>query len=887
MKILWCMLIGILSIKTAFAQKNSIVKGILMDTIHRKAVGNASVSLLRLSDSTMINYVMSTDQGSFQFRDIPKGVYYLSITHIQYYPSTAPVTINVSGVLVDVGTLIIRNRMDTLKEVTIKAEVPPVTMIGDTLQYNAGSFKVRPNSNVEELLKKLPGIEVSRDGTVTIQGKTVTDVLVDGKQFFGSNPKIATRNLQADMVDKVQVFDRLSDQAQFTGFDDGQGKKTINLKLKDDRKKGAFGSTRVGGGITDRFAGQANINAFTSNTQLSLIGQGNNVNSSNGDYDPSGGSGLNTLWSGGANFNNTLNKRTDLTGSYFFNNASSRASAHVQRQYLLNDSSYFYRERSENRSYNNGHRIEMSIDIRTDSSSSLKLYPSLNINSSKQYTGSSYQQKGQDGHLSNEGINNNESQNNSDDVANELLYRRKLGRAGRTISFALQTSFTRQRENEFRSSFNTIYDKSGHVVPADIDTLRQQGNNNANGYTYAATVTYTEPVGQTHLLALSVEQANTRNKADKAFFDYSDASGKYDRPNVLQSNAFDNRNGHTNAGLQWLTQRKTFRYNIGFTLQRSIINGISDSVFRKTYFNLLTKAGIKYDFTHYRNLSLDYQTNTIPPSIEQLQPVQSFNNPLFINEGNPNLRQEYDHQWQLSYTAVNPIRKNTFMASLSLALFKNHIVTKEVVDSIGVRRSKPVNVDGAGNMDISVNTGFPVDALNMTVNTSLRGIYTKSKQFINTQLNNANAFSLGPGLRMVFDPFNTLNVSLAAHLDINATHYSLQQGPATSWVFQYYESGITWRLPVGFYWGTDFSYSINSGALNDEHTAIPLWNTFLSLQFLGSQRAEVKLAVHDILNRGVQIGNTSAPGYVESRQGLSLQRFVLLTFTYNIQGISI
>ena len=884
---LWAALVMLIA-PAVWAQRPGAVNGRLMDTILHQPVANASVTLLRPADSMLITYTLTTDKGVFVLTGVPRGSYYLTITHIQYRPLQVPVTVSGSGVAVEMGVLVMHDRSDTLGEVTVKAPPPPITMIGDTLQYNAGSFKVPPNSNVEELLRKLPGVEVGRDGSIRVQGRPVTDVLVDGKQFFGHDPKVATRNLQADAVDKVQVFDRLSDQAQWTGFNDGNGHQTINLKLKDDRKKGAFGTVRAGAGTSGRYAGQGNINAFTGNHQLSVIGQSNNINSDGSSYGVAdGGNGLVTMWGAGLNLNSSLGKSAGLEGSYQFNNTSPRISETVKRQYLLGDSSYLYRESSENRSYNNDHHVQTEIDLIPGPSSSFKIIPSLNIQHNRQSSVSNYQQENAAGYLSHAGANNSSSVNDTYDLANELMYRKKLGRAGRTFSFSLQTGFTGGHDAGQLSSFNTLYDAYGHAITTPLDTVLQQHNNTNGSYTYAAKAIYTEPLWRSSLLAFSLEQNNTGSRAKTAVFDRNPLSGKYDLPDTSQSNSFSNSDINTNAGIQWLTQRKKYRHNVGVTLQRRRLSGSVDTIPGRTFISLLVKAGSRYNFTHFKYLSFDYQTSTTPPSADQLQPVQRFSNPLFIREGNPGLRQEYIHSAQISYSSMNPIRARTFNASLSAGTTLHHILMATTVDSIGVQHSRPVNVEGCNNLNADVQVGFPLNALRLKLGLSLRGGYNRNKQIVNKVVGNVDVFTGGPGLQVEFDPLETLDIEMTARLDMNATHYALQPGVASSWSTQSYISAIRWRLPADFFLGTDVSYSVNSGAVSGTGTHVPLWNAFLSVRFLRSQRAELKLSVHDLLDQNIQISNTSSSEYVENRQILSLRRFGLLTFLYNLQGITI
>src|SRR5437762_3345275 len=336
---------------TAAAQKIGIVKGIAFDTLSKQPVASATITLMQRKDSSLVSFTLTDNNGRFELTGIQNGEYRLLITHVNYHNVTQHFKIDDEHKAIDLGNIAMNDRSKVLSEVVVTSEAPPVTLVGDTIQYNAGSFKTPPNANVEDLLKRLPGVKVEKDGTVKAQGEQVKKVLVDGKEFFGNDPKVATKNLPADAIDKVQVFDKLSDQAQLTGFDDGNSEKTINLKLKKDKKKGMFGKLNAGAGNDGRYQGRFNVNSFKGARQMSVIGMGNNTNSEGfsfldvlnftgalnqlknggninininiGPDDPLAGllggnnTGINTTFGGGLNYNNIIGTKTDFQSNYF------------------------------------------------------------------------------------------------------------------------------------------------------------------------------------------------------------------------------------------------------------------------------------------------------------------------------------------------------------------------------------------------------------------------------------------------------------------------------------------------------------------------------------------------------------------------------------------
>ena len=343
----------------ASAQKNGVVRGSVFDSISNQFVGGATVTLLKKKDSSLVSFTMTDNKGQFEITSLADGDYRLLLTHINYHNSNTHFSITAQKKQADLGTIQMKDLAQILSEVTVTAEAPPVTLVGDTIQYNAGSFKTPPNANVEQLLKNMPGMKVDKDGTITAQGQKVSRVLVDGKEFFGNDPKIATRNLPADAVDKVQSYDRLSDAAQLTGIDDGNSEKTINLKLKKEKKKGMFGKVNAGAGTADRYEGRFNLNSFKGARQLSAIGMANNTNAEGfsimdmlnfsgelnrmkqggggggmminlpdnqggqmSGMNGSNGTGINSIAAGGINYNNLIGNSTDFTSNLFYNRYS-------------------------------------------------------------------------------------------------------------------------------------------------------------------------------------------------------------------------------------------------------------------------------------------------------------------------------------------------------------------------------------------------------------------------------------------------------------------------------------------------------------------------------------------------------------------------------------
>lgn len=920
MQKLYCLLLLTSIAVAARAQKNGSVKGTLFDTATKQPVVSATITLLQKKDSSLVSFTMTDNKGYFELTGIAAGDYRLLVTHVNYHSTSRALTISAATPNVNLNTIVLHDLSKTLDEVVVTAEAPPVTLIGDTIQYNAGSFKTQPNASVEGLLKKLPGIQVDKDGTVKAQGQKVNRVLVDGKEFFGTDPKMATKNLPADAVDKVQVYDRLSDAAQLTGFDDGNSEKTINLKLKQDKKKGLFGKASAGAGTNDRYEGRFNINSFKGARQFSALGMANNTNAEGFSFmdmmnfsgelnrmrqsgsgnmnftmnsdDPvssmmggGSGNGIKTIWGGGVNYNNIIGTKTDFTSNYFYNHYNPYQESTVQRQYFLPDSSYFYNQHATSDNTSNSHRLNLSADIRLDSFNSLKITPSIGYQETRSSSYSDYQTLSEDKQLAIGGFNKNYSLGHGTNFRNDLLYRHKFRRKGRTFSLSLNTSINTSESEGSLLSVNHFYNRNPSLPAYDSINQRNTVSGSLNSYNVRGV--YTEPLFKRSLLEFSLGRSNTNSTSEKITYDYNGQNGKFDQLNSALTNNFENSYGYTNAGLRLRTQQKKFSLAGGLNwqqaeLQGKIIAGHKDSIISKTFYNLLPTVRFKYDFTRYKNLNINYAAITNQPNMQQLQPVPDISDPLNIKEGNPDLKQEFTHAVQLSFISVNPFRNKNLFAFFNLQETQNKIVNYDVVDTLGVKRTRPINVDGVYNMTGNISLGLPLRILKGNINFSTNMGYSKTKQFINAAPNTIGTVSLGPALRFDLNPASKLDMSFSAGFNYYTTTYSLQAALNTSYFSQQYEGEVNWQLPAGFFLTTSFTYTINSRRASGFNTNVPLWNAAFSRQFLRFNRGELKLTAFDLLNQNIGISRTTGQNYIEDSRVKNLQRFFTLSFTYSL-----
>ena len=926
MRKIFLLLLPVCLTLTALAQKNGVVKGIAFDTISKENVAGATVTLLERKDSSLVSFTMTGTDGRFQVSGLANGEYRVLISHINYHNSNKYFSITEAAKNADLGNVVMNDKVKVLEEVVLEAEAPPVTLVGDTIQYNAGSFKTPPNANVEQLLKKLPGVKVDKDGTIKAQGEKVTKVLVDGKEFFGNDPKVATKNLPADAIDKVQVYDKQSDQAQLTGFEDGNYEKTINLKLKKDKKKGVFGKINAGAGNKERYEGKFNVNSFKGARQFSAIGMGNNTNAEgfsfmdilnftgelarmqrggggnininvSGDEAAAMGinaggrnSGINTAWGGGLNYNNIIGTKLDFQSNYFYNRFNPNQESHVQRQYFL-PSAYFYNQNSYTDNGSNNHRFNINTLYQVDSMNSIRITPSFSYQQTNNRSDIDYQTLSGNKTLTNEGFSNNTTTNTGYTFRNDIIWRKKFARKGRTFSLSVQTSLNESEGDGSLSSINRFYNPNGSLFRRD--TLNQQSNTNADLKGYTAKAIYTEPLWKKSLLEFSASKSNTKSSSQKTTNDYNSANGKYDRINKILSNDFENTYGFINGGIRLRTQKKKYNYAIGANWQQAelegkITTGSKDSLIGKTFRNILPTARFQYTISRFKSFSLTYNTATNQPTMQQLQPVPDNSNSLNIREGNPDLKQEFNQTAQAHLTLVSPYKNKNLFMMLNMQATKNKIVNYDSINlQTGVRRTKPVNVNGVYSLNTNFSYSMPVRFLKGSIELSSGGGYNRGKQLVNDLsgkivTNTIKTLTIGPDVRLDMNPTDKLSIGLGAGFNYNKIKYSLQSAQNTNYLSQDYTASLDWEMPKGFFFSTDFSYTINSQRAAGFNIKVPLWNASISKQMLKYNRGELKFAARDLLDKNIGINRNTNNNYIEDSRVLTLRQFFLLSFTYSL-----
>ncbi len=896
------------------AQKDGSIKGLVKDTAANLPIGDATVTILRSADSSLVSFTRTNDQGFFSLRNIGPGQYRLLITHVGYRNTERSFIISGALPFIDFGRLPLAGTATLLTEVTVTQERPPVTIRNDTIEFNAGSFKTKPNAVVEDLLKKFPGIQVDKDGKIKANGEEVKRVLVDGKEFFGNDPKMATKNLPADAVDKVQVFDRKSEQSRFTGFDDGNSEKTINLTIKPEKKNGVFGKATAGAGDKGLYEGNFNVNSFSGDRQLSAIGLVNNTNKQgfsfmdilnfsgglpgsgrSGSFDignsslPIQGAGSNegitTTRAGGLNYNNNWQKKVDFMSNYFYNHKQTGIAENIQQQWLLPGNHFTTLRNNNSGNSNENHRVNITADYKLDTANAVKIVSALNLQQSQYNVSSRYHSAAADGNLLNSGEANSFIGGSGYSWASSALFRHRFPKKGRTFSATLSLNINNNNSNGGLRSQNNYYDSVGRLQQADtIDQLNRQSSRNN---TYGVVASYTEPLSKKSLLEFNYNFSRIHGLSDKATFDADKQSGKYSLLNELLTNRFLNNYTTNKPGINWRFQQKKYSFVFGAAVQVAELQSnfhllAKDSAIGRSFFNLLPNANLQFNVSQYQNIRVFYNSYSSQPSVTQLQPIADNSDPLNIKIGNPALKQAYNQQLQAHYISFDPYRHTSFFASLNASLTGNSIVNADQVDSQGQRTTRPVNVNGVYNASINTAWGFPVRKLKSKLNLNSALAESHTVGFVNTQRNNINTLTASQEITWNYSLLEWLDLGAGTEITYNKVSYSLQGQPGINYWAQHYTFDMNLYLPHGFSIASDIDYTTRNGLAQGYNINEALWNAGIARQVFKSKQGEFRLQVYDILNQHTGISRSSNQNYIEDKSYNVLKRYFQFSFTYNI-----
>ncbi|SNS47750.1 Outer membrane protein beta-barrel family protein [Belliella buryatensis] len=915
-KLITCIFLLLLSASIHATAQNSrwSFMGKLQDS-QSEPLRSATVTLLSPSDSTLLAFGISDAKGEFEIRNITEQVCLVQVTFMGMETFYRLVERPENALSLDMGIIQMKESTAELEEVTIQ-DIAPITIKKDTIEYHADAFKTQPNANVEELLKRLPGVEVDQEGNIKAQGETVNRILVDGKEFFGTDPKLATKNLLAEAIEKVQILDRRSEQSQFTGIDDGQREKTINLKLKNDFKKGFFGNFTGAYGTDQRYKLQGNLNRFSENQQLSFLGLSNNINEqgfSITDYlnfqggvqsmggaggqvritvgGPGGGSAGIPINSGqrmngimdshayGANVNQDFSKKTQLRSSYFFNQLNHQISQDTDRLNFFPSGDFTFEERSIQDNASNNHRLNLILDHRIDSLNSFRSTNNAQFTQSDRFGRSETVNRDLSGNLLNRGNRTNLTNGDTYQANTEMLLRHRFNKPGHTISANLTFGINASDYEGFLSATNEFFGES-----PSVEVIEQENRQQNQALNYGSNVSYTSPLGGRKYLELVYNFRQNRSEVDRAVFDRVGENLVFNQALSNQFNAVytyhrPGANVSYNAG----------KYNLvaGLALQATALNGellLFDDTISNNFQNLLPSLRMNYSMSNTKNLMINYQTSVNEPNIEQLQPVINNADPLNIYVGNPTLRPAYNHRLQLNYNSFDMGKFINLFANGFANFTENAIVNAQSIDERQVRTITPVNVRSNMLFGGTVNLGFPIPSLNSRFNLGPNINYSNGYNQINELEDRIQINNLGGNLRYDFTWKDLVNFGFSSNISRQSTAYTFNAQQNQLFFNQNYnvELGLTFLEKYAF--AANFNYLKFNSKTTDFNEAIPLLNISLSRFILKNNMGEIKLSGNNLLNQNIGVSQRADVNFIEQTVTNNLGRIIMLSFTYKLNS---
>lgn len=896
------MLLMILFSPMAFAQQSGVnVTGSVVEQGSDTPIEQATVRLLNVKDSAMVRGVVSARNGSFTLKNVKKGSYLLHITFIGYDPLYQPLQITGKKNPVNVGKLELSDGAIELGEAVVIGKAPEVTVRNDTVEYNADSYKVTEGSVLEDLLKKMPGVEVDSEGKITVNGKEVKKVMVDGKEFFSDDPKVASKNLPAKMIDKLQVLDKKSDMAQMTGFDDGEEETVINLTVKPGMKQGWFGNAYGGYGSKDRYEGNAMVNRFVNNDQITFMGGANNTNNmgfsdlastmfsgmGGGGGRRGGfgaGSGITSSGNAGLNFSKEFKPdKLTLGGNTRYSHSDNDARSKSDRQNILpGDSSSYDNSEAMSRTKSDNFGVDFRLEWKPDTMTQLIFRPSFSLSHSMNDNFSDATTLDNERDTVNTNKSNNYSESNGYNLNASIDFSRKLNNKGRVFSATLSGGNSDSYSDGMNRSDIVYFNQTDALKNSIIDQRSRYDN---KGFNYRAYVSWVEPIGHNNFIQATYSISQRKQEALKNVYN-QDADGIYNVLDSAYSQSYRNNFISQRASLSFKSQRAKFNYTIGLNLDPSYSsseNFVGDTTLSKItrkVVNLSPMAQFNYMFDKRTNLRIMYNGRTSQPSMTQLQPVADISDPTNITIGNPDLNPRYTNNVFIRFQQFTPEKQRAFMIMANGSYIINDIVSYTSYNQeTGVKTTTYKNVNGnySGNVRMMLNT--PLKNKKFSINSMTMASFANSNGYINEEKNTNLNLILSERGGIDFRS-SYLDLGVNGNIRYNATSNSLQKENNQN-TFNYGAGGYTTiYLPLDFKIESDVNWSTNSGYGDGFKQNEVLWNASASKSFLKNNQGTLRFKIYDILQQRSNISRSVTASYIQDSEYNTLGSYFMVHFIY-------
>ena len=880
-----------------------------------------TASLQDLADPNVAVGAITNAKGVFDLTASKAAVYRLLIFSPGFASYTDTLNLRFRKNGYDLGTLRLSIQEYTGDSVLIEAEKPPMLILGDTVVYNVSSFQTRPNAVLEKLLEQLPGIEVNEDGSVTAEGQPVQEIKIDGKEFFGNNVKLAVKNIPVEAVDKIQVTDSQTEETEFTGVNDGVQLKTINIKLKPERRSGYFGNIAGGYGTPeDRYVGKTNAFRFSPKMQLSILGLANNVNqigfggdqisefmggwenignsnwSSNGVAIGGAGVGLPTSWgdddgfittqAGGINLNYDLNKRTRLTTTYMYGGKTTLREEETYRENFLPDRSFTTEDSNVRERRNDGHAFNLLWRQDIDSTQQLR------IQTAGSYAKEVNENIADNRSISSEGVLQNSSLRFVDETEEALLanmsinYRKRFRKKGRNFYVGISGRIGGENNDTDITSNNEFLEEGQNEY--NQENIRQEQLFDNEEWSFRLYSGWNEPLSENDYLTVGYSRAQMEDENKRDAFDLENGNSRF--RNAALSNHFQRNMDENRFSFGYRRDTELLRVRASLNAEQTRLKSdyiSEDTLLDQRFFFLLPEVDIRFRFKNDWRLDLEYDTRVREPSLSQLQPFVDNTNPIRIYQGNPGLKPTYTHQLEFDFRKYDRETRRSTGISLDLDLAEDPINTQKIVDEQLRQISMPVNVDRGLSARARIYYTHPFKWLKSSLSVYLGGNYRENIVFLNETATDVEQYSTDLSLRLRNRDRKVISYYLRASWEVNQTNYVQNAAFNRQRINHRYTADLEYNISDRLTIATDFSYRIFAGDAFNEEQSLPILSAEILYFPLKSNQLELKISGNDLMNRNQGINRRSTSTFLEEERVTSLARYFLLTATWKLSSLGV
>ena len=930
-KLFLFILVSIMIPVIALAENQVSISGKVKDSKTGEPLPSATVCLFKKSSPNDKKYRSTDLDGNYSFDKISLGNYIIQVTYVGYKSEEEDIKVNREkrysiNILMDEDSQIIG-------EVFVQGRATRAEQKGDSLLYNAEAFKVMKGSSAEDLLSKMPGIVV-QGGTIEAQGESVRKILVDGKEFFEGDVNLALKNLPSDIIASIEVFDKKSEQAEFTGFDDGSEIKTINIVTKGGYREGVFGEIYGGYGTEDRYKAGGNVNVFKDDLRLSFLGMSNNVNNQNfsqedlagvmssssgggkrggkggggkggkGGGGKGGGSSASNFMVGslggitksnGAGFNyvDQWNDKMKFTGSYFFNQSTNNTIKDTEREFFESAlPGMTYSEYTESQMKNYNHRVNMKYDYQINESNALQIRPSLSFQNNDSYNFMQGANKSE-GELTNDVQNNTNNDSRAYNIGTEINYRYKFPTEGRTLSLMLSGNVSNTNGDSYTDYINKTFGKK-----EEIEEYGQYKKTLNKQYSYKGSLNYTERLFENMQLQATYKVSYSNSDSDrKVYKSSSNVTDLYDQLDESLSNVYSSDYITQAGGLGLRYRKNKLSVMLGGDFQWSKLQGnqtypLSDNL-KHNYFSVLPSMVMRYSLNSGNSFQLRYRSSSSAPSISDLQNVVDNSNPLYLSTGNPDLDQQISHTLNLRYllttksghtfiAMLGGTMKQNFIADSTYIAKENENITPTIELVKGAQFTKPVNMNGYYSVQSMLTYGFPIDFIRSNLNFSVSANYSKAPTIFDGKESKTSELNLIPKVIIGSNVSENLDFTLSYSAGINNVYNSLDSYTSDNYINHTAQAKFGWTFWKGFTLSSNCSY-IGYTGLESGNNQYVLLNASNGKRFLKNNVAEIKLEAFDLLKQNQAFSRNVGSNYYEYVTSNVLQPYFMLSFSYMIR----